>query len=157
MKINCKYQRIRNECLLLGVPGLTLVDESIGHEEDLALTLEDIQAFIEHSYDFGMNPLPHLRDYFPGISFGFYEIRNSQQLQRIAMRSDYVLLKESQCDWSLGVIALEIEASKEPKRLLLQRTIQRDGEIYADPIVWPRELTSVRFVPDLPLAPLSNV
>lgn len=97
--------------------------------------LDEIQNYIQHSYQLSANPLSHLRKYFPNFAWSYIKPRNIGMLTLVVERSDYAWLLSAVpgIGWSPGIVTAS-EINRESHRKLCYIP----GEFTIDSF-WPEE------------------
>lgn len=111
-----------------------------GNETSLWHVAKDVRALIQGCYEFGLNPLPHLRRYFPNFFWKYWGIHDGkerdvtsdtfdQKFIAHVTSQDYTWFSDAGGDWSCGVVSARERNGKEPRKILFES----DGGIMPKP------------------------
>ncbi|OGI68496.1 hypothetical protein A2738_01265 [Candidatus Nomurabacteria bacterium RIFCSPHIGHO2_01_FULL_42_15] len=84
-------------------------------DDTLSQVLEDIWGYIDKCFEFGDNPLRHLRIYFPNFLCSFHQPKTKTGVAQIVGGVDYVVPRYG--DWSMGFVAFTSKVSKDKKKI----------------------------------------
>lgn len=141
-------QQLRQDCLLHGNPRESLgANAMLGrlemcHNETLGSTLTETADFIAHCYDFSLNPLAHLRRYYPKFQWKFVSINSGQELAPTIVTFDYVWPK-NYLGWELfgivGAVAVSSNRQGPRKRICFCPSVPSVNGFVPDINFWPIE------------------
>ncbi len=149
----CK--ELRNKVLMEGNPGTQLFGKG-GQEQHLGLVINDIQRLLDGCFDFNLNPLSHLRKYFPDFDWKGWRPQTEREVATIASDSDYIWVTNSNSDWSTGIVTatrLSLQDQEDHFRFWIEPLASQGGVLEINDrmgIDWP-EVTrmiekGVRFI-----------
>lgn len=120
----------RNEVLRAHAPE-HVISTANGNETELWNVANDVRAFIQSCYEFGLNPLPHLRRYFPNFRWKYWGIHDGkerdvtsdtfdQKFIAYVTSQDYSWFSDVGGDWSYGLVSAREHNGKELRKILFE-------------------------------------
>lgn len=128
----------RNAVLKMKDPLGSLPVKTKLYSDDATLSdvLYAVVEYIYHCLDFGDNPLPHLRRYFPDFDWAFHKPSTVEEVARVGKDVDYILAG-LYSDWGEGLFTATRKNAKEKKKICFCPRGHHDQSPELD--MWPYE------------------